>query len=80
MLNRLRGSQTLAGDMRGNGGTDVAIIDPCLPNNPIVFEWASRPDGTAWTPAAQAAHVESRLIRNVAVCRLLGKTEMMAAD
>jgi hypothetical protein len=35
----LRGLQTLAGDMRGNGGTDVAIIDPCLPTNPIVFEW-----------------------------------------
>ena len=45
MLNRLRGLQTLAGDMRGNGGTDVAIIDPCLPNNPIVFEW--RPALTA---------------------------------
>lgn len=80
MLNRLRGSQTLAGDMRGNGGTDVAIIDPCLPNNPIMFESTSRPGSPAWTLAAAAARVGDNLIREVAACRPLGRTEMMAAE
>jgi hypothetical protein len=34
-----------------------------------------------WSTLADAVlRVESRLIRNVAACRRLGKTEMMTAD
>ena len=78
MLNRLRGSQTLAGDMRGNGGTDVVIMDPCLPDKPVLLEWSAADGKAAWTPAAQTAHVQGNLSRDVGACAPLSKADMLA--
>lgn len=78
-INRLRGSQTLAGNLRRNGETDIVIVDPCLPVNPIILESGSSNGVPGWTPATDAAHVEGQLTRDIAACRPLGWAEIMSA-
>jgi hypothetical protein len=73
MLHRLRGSQTLAGEV--GGATDVVVIDPCLPDNPIVLQWTG---DTAISVPASTSPVGKKLVREIKACRPLDRAGMLA--
>jgi hypothetical protein len=73
-VNRLKGSQTLAGDRHGSGASDVVIVDPCLEDNPIVLERA--PERRHWSIAEGSQQVGTELRRET-VCRPARRAEVI---
>jgi len=75
-VNRLRASQTLAGDRRGVGASDVIVIDPCLKAAPVVLEPAQVGDRPYWDVKQHSGQVDG-LARDT-VCRPATRSEIIA--